>query len=113
MYLFAGLRLIHQVELKDFNLLIESLGIQREGNYKLIEYKVENISITDDEKSYVVDMTVEMEDIDFDSDPVYITLSFSLVNDSSDLDIIKEKAVIKGKNILKRVLLEDAQQELF
>jgi len=79
----------------------------------LIEYKVENISITDDEKSYVVDMTVEMEDIDFDSDPVYITLSFSLVNDSSDLDIIKEKAVIKGKNILKRVLLEDAQQELF
>ena len=79
----------------------------------MIEYKVENISITDDEKSYVVDMTVEMEDIDFDSDPVYITLSFSLVNDSSDLDIIKEKAVIKGKNILKRVLLEDAQQELF
>jgi hypothetical protein len=54
-----------------------------------------------------------MEDIDFDSDPVYISISFSLVNDSSDLDIIKEKAFIKGKNILKRVLLEDAQQELF
>ncbi len=79
----------------------------------MIEYKLENISLTDDEKSFVVDMTVEMEDIDFDSDPVYISISFSLVNDSSDLDIIKEKAVIKGKNILKRVLLEDAQQELF
>jgi hypothetical protein len=79
----------------------------------LIEYKLENISLTDDEKSFVVDMTVEMEDIDFDSDPVYISISFSLVNDSSDLDIIKEKAIIKGKNILKRVLLEDAQQELF
>jgi len=77
----------------------------------LIEYKLENISLTDDEKSFAVDMTVEMEDIDFDSDPVYISISFSLVNDSSDLDIIKEKAVIKGKNILKRVLLEDAQQE--
>ncbi|GEM_PF-1282110 len=79
----------------------------------MIEYKVDNISLTDDEKSFIVDMIVEMEDIDFDSDPVYISLSFSLVNDSSDLDVIKEKAVIKGKNILKRVLLEDAQQELF
>jgi len=79
----------------------------------LIEYKLENISLTDDEKSFVVDMTVEMEDIDFDSVPVYISISFSLVNDSSDLDIIKEKAVVKGKNILKRVLLEDAQKELF
>jgi hypothetical protein len=79
----------------------------------LIDYKVENITLTDDEKSFVVDMTVEMEDIDFDSDPVYISLSFSLANDSNDLDIIKEKAVIKCKSILKRVLLEDAQQELF
>jgi len=79
----------------------------------LIDYKVDNISLTDDEKSFIVDMTVEMEDIDFDTDPVYISISFSLANDSSDLDIIKEKAVIKGKNILKRVLLEDAQQELF
>ena len=79
----------------------------------MIEYKLENISLTDDEKSFVVDMTVEMEDIDFDSDPVYISISFSLVNDSSDLDIIKGKAILKGKNILKRVLLEDAQQELF
>lgn len=79
----------------------------------MIDYKVDNISLTDDEKSFIVDMTVEMEDIDFDTDPVYISISFSLANDSSDLDIIKEKAVIKGKNILKRVLLEDAQQELF
>ena len=79
----------------------------------MIEYRLENISLTDDEKSFVVDMTVEMEDIDFDSNPVYISISFSLVNDFSDLDIIKEKAVTKGKNILKRVLLEDAQQELF
>ena len=79
----------------------------------MIDYKVENITLTDDEKSFVVDMTVEMEDIDFDSDPVYISLSFSLANDTNDLDIIKEKAVIKCKNILKRVLLEDAQQELF
>ncbi|MCK5392600.1 MAG: hypothetical protein KAJ31_09235 [Deltaproteobacteria bacterium] len=79
----------------------------------MIEYKVEHISLTNDEKSFVVDMIVEMEDIDFDSDPVYISLTFSLVNDSSDLDVIKEKAVIKGKSILKRVLLEDAQQELF
>jgi len=79
----------------------------------VIEYKVENITLTDDKKSFVVDITVEMEDIDFDSDPVYISLSFSLVNDSSDLEIIQERAVTKGKNILKRVLLEDAQQELF
>ena len=42
----------------------------------MIDYKVENITLTDDEKSFVVDMTVEMEDIDFDSDPVYISLSF-------------------------------------
>lgn len=79
----------------------------------MIDYKVENITLTDDEKSFVVDMIVEMEDIDFDSDPVFISLSFALVNDSSDLDSIKEKAVVKGKSILKRVLLEDAQQELF
>ncbi len=79
----------------------------------MIEYKVENITLTDDKKSFVVDITVEMEDIDFDSDPVYISLTFSLVNDSSDLEIIQERAVTKGKNILKRVLLEDAQQELF
>ncbi len=79
----------------------------------MIEYKVEHISLTDDEKSFVVDMIVEMEDIDLDSDPVYISLTFSLVNDSSDLDVIKEKAVIKGKSIIKRALLEDAQQELF
>lgn len=79
----------------------------------MIEYKVENINLTDDQKSFVVDITVEMEDIDFDSDPVYISLTFSLVNDSSDLEIIQERAVTKGKNILKRVLLEDAQQELF
>ncbi len=79
----------------------------------MIDYKVEHISLTNDEKSFVVDMIVEMEDIDFDTDPVYISLSFSLENDSTDLDIIKERAVIKGKSILKRVLLEDAQQELF
>lgn len=79
----------------------------------MIEYKVENINLTDDQKSFVVDITVEMEDIDFDSDPVFISLTFSLVNDSSDLEIIQERAVTKGKNILKRVLLEDAQQELF
>jgi len=79
----------------------------------VIEYKVDNIALTQDEESYLVDMTVEMEDIDFDSDPVYISLNFSIVNDSNDLEVIKEKAVIKGKSILKRVLLEDAQQELF
>ena len=79
----------------------------------MIEYKVENIALTQDEESYLVDMTVEMEDIDFDSDPVYISINFSIINDSNDLDDIKEKAVIKGKSILKRVLLEDAQQELF
>ena len=79
----------------------------------MIEYKVDNITLTDDEKSFLVDMTVEMEDIDFDTDPVYISITFSLANDSSDLDIIKEKAFVKGKSILKRVLLEDAQQELF
>lgn len=79
----------------------------------MIEYKVENINLTDDKKSFVVDITVEMEDIDFDSDPVYISLTFSLINDSSDLEIIQERAVTKGKNILKRVLLEDAQQDLF
>jgi hypothetical protein len=79
----------------------------------VIEYKVENINLTDDKKSFVVDMTVEMEDIDFDPDPVYISLTFSLVNDSSDLEIIQQRAVTKGKNILKRVLLEDAQQDLF
>ncbi len=79
----------------------------------MIEYKVDNITLTDDEKSFLVDMTVEMEDIDFDTDPVYISITFSLANDSSDLDVIKQKAITKGKSILKRVLLEDAQQELF
>ncbi|MEM7007969.1 MAG: hypothetical protein AAF462_02425 [Thermodesulfobacteriota bacterium] len=79
----------------------------------MIEYKVENITLTDDEKSFVVDLSVEMEDVDFDSDPVYLSLTFTIVNDSSDLENIKEKAVIKGKGLLKRVLLEDAQQELF
>lgn len=79
----------------------------------MIDYKVENITLTDDEKSFVVDLMVEMEDIDLDSDPVYISLSFSLANDSNDIDLIKEKAVLKGKSILKRVLLEDAQQDLF
>ena len=79
----------------------------------MIEYKVDNITLTDDEKSFLVDMTVEMEDIDFDTDPVFISMTFTLANDSSDLDAIKDKAFVKGKSILKRVLLEDAQQELF
>lgn len=57
----------------------------------MIDYKVENITLTDDEKSFVVDLMVEMEDIDLDSDPVYISLSFSLANDSNDIDLIKEK----------------------
>jgi len=59
----------------------------------LIDYKVENVTLTDDEKSFVVDMTVEMEEIDIDSDPVYISLSFALVNDLSDLDSIKDKGL--------------------
>lgn len=79
----------------------------------MIQYKVENITLTDDEKSFLVDLTIELEDLESAADPVFISLSFPLANESNDLEEIKEKAVIHAKSLLKRVLLEDAQRELF
>jgi len=77
----------------------------------MIQYKVENITLTDDEKSFLIDLTIELED--YESDPVLISLSFPLANDSGDVEDIKDKAVIHAKSLLKKVLLEDAQRELF
>lgn len=79
----------------------------------MIQYKVENITLTDDEKSFLIDMTIEFEEYESDADTVFISLSFPLANDSGDLEEIKEKAVHHAKGLLKKVLLEDAQQELF
>ena len=79
----------------------------------MIQYKVENITLTDDEKSFLVDLTIELEDLESAADPVFISLSSPLAHESNDLEEIKEKAVIHAKSLLKRVLLEDAQRELF
>jgi hypothetical protein len=79
----------------------------------MIQYKVENITLTDDEKAFLIDLTIELEDYESDSDSVFISLSFPLANESSDLEEIKEKAVLHAKSLLKKVLLEDAQQDLF
>jgi hypothetical protein len=79
----------------------------------MIQYKVENITLTDDEQAFLIDMTIEMEDFDSDSESVFISLSFPLANETSDLEEIKEKAVIHAKSLLKKVLLEDAQRDLF
>lgn len=79
----------------------------------MIQYKVENIALTDDEKSFLVDMTIELEDLEPGTDSIFISLSFPLANESNDLGEIKDKAVMHAKSLLKRVLLEDAQQELF
>lgn len=77
----------------------------------MIQYKVENITLTDDEKSFLIDLTIELED--YESDPVFISLSFPLANDSGDVEDIKDKAVLHAKGLLKKVLLEDAQRDLF
>ena len=79
----------------------------------MIQYKVENITLTDDEQSFLIDMTIELEDFETDSDTVFISLSFPLANESSDLEEIKEKAIIHAKSLLRKVLLEDAQRDLF
>ena len=79
----------------------------------MIQYKVENITLTDDEKSFLIYLTIELEDFETDTDTVFISLSFSLANESSDLEEIKEKAIIHAKSLLRKVLLEDAQQDLF
>ncbi|MGH7850097.1 MAG: hypothetical protein ACREOP_07345 [Thermodesulfobacteriota bacterium] len=79
----------------------------------MIQYKVENITLTDDEQAFLIDMTIELEDFETDSDTVFISLSFPLANESSDLEEIKEKAIIHAKSLLRKVLLEDAQQDLF
>ena len=79
----------------------------------MIQYKVENITLTDDEQAFLIDMTIELEDFETDSDTVFISLSFPLANESSDLEEIKEKAIIHAKSLLKKVLLEDAQRDLF
>jgi hypothetical protein len=79
----------------------------------MIQYKVENITLTDDEQAFLIDMTIEMEDYETDSESVFISLSFPLANETSDLEEIKEKAVIHAKSLLKKVLLEDAQRDLF
>ncbi len=67
----------------------------------------------EDEKTFLVDVTLEMIDYESDTDTVYITMSFPLANDSNDLGEIKDKAILKAKNMLKQALLEDAQQDLF
>jgi hypothetical protein len=79
----------------------------------MIQYKVENITLTDDEKSFLIDLTIELEDFESDTEAVLISLSFPLANDSNDLEEIKEKAIIHAKSLLKRVLIEDAQRDLF
>jgi hypothetical protein len=79
----------------------------------MINYKVDNLTLMEDEKSFLVDITIELEDYELSSENVYISITFPLANDSNDVEDIKEKAVIHAKSILKRVLLEDAQQELF
>lgn len=79
----------------------------------MIQYKVENITLTDDEKSFLIDLTIELEDLEPDTEAVFISLSFPLANDSTDLEEIKEKAIVHAKSLLKRVLLEDAQRDLF
>jgi hypothetical protein len=79
----------------------------------MIQYKVENITLTDDEQGFLIDMTIELEDFETDSDTVFISLSFPLANESSDLEEIKEKAIIHAKSLLRKVLLEDAQRDLF
>ncbi|HSC35770.1 MAG: hypothetical protein L0213_09280 [Candidatus Dadabacteria bacterium] len=79
----------------------------------MIQYKVENITLTDDEQAFLIDMTIELEDFETDSDTVFISLSFPLANESSDLEEIKEKAIIHAKSLLRKVLLEDAQRDLF
>jgi hypothetical protein len=79
----------------------------------MIQYKVENITLTDDEQAFLIDLTIELEDFETDSDTVFISLSFPLANESSDLEEIKEKAIIHAKSLLRKVLLEDAQRDLF
>jgi hypothetical protein len=79
----------------------------------MIQYKVENITLTDDEQAFLIDMTIELEDYDSDSESVFISLSFPLAYESSDLEEIKEKAIVHAKSLLKKVLLEDAQRDLF
>ncbi len=79
----------------------------------MIIYKVDNITPIDDEKTFLVDVSLEMIDYESDTDTVYISMSFPLANDSNDLVEIKEKAILKAKNMLKQAILEDAQQDLF
>jgi len=79
----------------------------------MIQYTLENITPLDDEKSYMVDVTIELEDIETAADTVYISLNFSITHDSNDVEEIREKAILQTKSILKKVLLEDAQRELF
>ena len=79
----------------------------------MINYRVDNLTLMEDEKSFLVDITIELEDYELTDENVYISITFPLANDSNDVEDIKEKAVTHAKNILKRVLLEDAQQDLF
>lgn len=79
----------------------------------MINYKVDNLTLMEGERSFLVDITIELEDLDLSSENVFISITFPLANDSNDVEDIKEKAINHAKNILKRVLLEDAQQELF
>lgn len=79
----------------------------------MINYKVDNLTLMEGGRSFLVDITIELEDLDLSSENVFISITFPLANDSNDVEDIKEKAINHAKNILKRVLLEDAQQELF
>ena len=79
----------------------------------MIQYSLDNITPLEDENSYMVDVTIELEDFETSTDTVYVTINFSVTNDSDDVSEIREKAILQAKSILKKVLLEDAQRELF
>ena len=79
----------------------------------MIQYSLDNITPLEDENSYMVDVTIELEDFETSTDTVYVTINFSVTNESDDVSEIREKAILQAKSILKKVLLEDAQRELF
>ena len=62
------------------NSLIALYNQGEQGIILMIQYKVENITLTDDEKAFLIDLTIELEDYESDSDSVFISLSFPLAN---------------------------------
>ena len=77
----------------------------------MIQYSLDNITPLEDENSYMVDVTIELEDFETSTDTVYVTINFSVTNESDDVSEIREKAILQAKSILKKVLLEDANRE--